>query len=64
MSVEEPVSPPGMEPASISFPHEGDSQAVTIKKEENPFAFFLGVMTFQTNVQSSHLKQWHARHHE
>jgi hypothetical protein len=40
-----------MEPASISFPCGGDSQAVTIKKKENPFAFFLGVMTFQTNVQ-------------
>lgn len=37
-----PASPPGRGPASNSFPGGGKS-AVTIKKEEKLFAFFLGV---------------------
>lgn len=33
---------------------------MTIKKMEKPFAFFLVLMTFQTSVQLSSLKQWSA----
>lgn len=38
-----PLRPPGRGPAFIPFPCGGDSHAMTIKKVEKPFAFFLGV---------------------
>lgn len=55
-----PAAPPGRGPASISFPGGGES-AVTIKKEEKLFAFSWVLMTFQTSIHLSSLKQRSAR---